>query len=333
MMRKLLSLLLAFLLCFGSSASALEWTEAEVETWFDDMVYMVEEIGLRKVGRPGEKIACDYLRQRFLDMGFSYEDGTLQDSLCRAAQKYDESTSLVAIKRAKNENPQIVTICAHYDSNSEGARDNASGVSAMLLLAEKYAGMEPFDNTELRFIAFAAEELGMHGSAAYCAQLTPDEAARCLAVFNIDIITVDVWEPLAFSIDTMGMRANGAYVSGTDEQPAYNRTALAMLQAMEEMGTYPIEDEDFTWCLPRHWGQSDHEPFHNAGIDAANICFHGTRADGGKWPEFMHTPSDIIGDFDFNRTWDALNAVYTAVDGIANDHSYGLAYTVPDLTE
>ena len=326
-MKKLFSLLLCFFMLF-SSASALELTEEELDQWFSDMVYLVEEIGIRKVDRPGETQACDWLRETFESFGYSYADGTLFESRCQPRERYEKETiSLVAVKPAKNPNPQIITVCAHYDSVYEGARDNASGVAALLFLSRAYAQREPFEDTELRFIAFGAEEIGMHGSRAYCAELTQDEIDRSLAVFNVDIITVDVWEPLVFSLDSLGMRTAEGYVEGTDDQPAHNRTVLAMLQAMEELETYPLDDLEYTWNPPRHFGKSDHEPFHEIGVDAANICFHATREEGYHWPEFMHTPTDIIGDFDMDATWNALNALYTAVDGLARDHAYGDAVT------
>lgn len=37
----------------------------------------------------------------------------------------------------------------------------------------------------------------------------------------------------------------------------------------------------------------------------------------------MHTPTDTMGDFDLDRSYTALNALYTAVDGIARNHGYG----------
>lgn len=324
-MRKILCLFLSLLLaCCTPAAIALELTEDDLDQWFSDMVYLVEEIGIRKVDRPGEAEACEWLRETFESYGYSEADGTLYESRCQARERYENETiSLIAVKPALNPNPQIITVSAHYDSVYEGARDNASGMAAVLFLARTFAQYEPFEDTELRFIAFGAEEVGMHGSRGYCAELTEDEIHRSLAVFNVDIITVDVWESLVLSLDSMGMRTADGYSSGTDDHPAYNRPVLAMLQAMEETGAYPLDDLEYSWNPPRHFGKSDHEPFHEIGVDAVNVCFHGTAEDGYRWPEFMHTPTDIIGDFDMDATWNALNALYTAVDGLAYDHTYG----------
>lgn len=321
-MKKCLALLLV-LFTFVSSACALEITDEDFDYWYEQMTYLVDEIGIRKMGYPGEKEACEYLRGVFEDFGYSYEEETLYEVHAPVPEwNIDDSTTLVAVKPARNENAKILTLCAHYDSVYEGARDNASGVAALLMLMRIYSEQESLDDTELRFIAFSAEESGHQGSTAYCNSLTEDEIARSIGTFNVDILTVDVWEELCFAIDTMGERTDDGYVTGSIEEPAYNRVALATLAAMEELGYYDEADLDVTWCLPRHMGASDHESFHLVGIDSANICFHRPMKEHG-WPEFMHTPSDIMGDFDLDRTWQALETLYTAFDGLAKDHTYG----------
>lgn len=332
-MRRLmvLLLLLSMLLSF-SFASALEISDDDFDYWYEEMEYLVDEIGNRTVGSPGEKAALEYLRGKFQEYGYSYDDGSLVDS--HKSFRYfnsdlqdfveiDDAVSLVAIKRAKTAQPKIVTISAHYDCNYSGARDNASGVAALLMLMRMYADAEPFEDTELRFIAFTAEETGHQGSLAYCEQMTDDERLRTIAAFNIDIITVDIWEELCFAIDTFGMRTPGGYVTGRVNYIAYNRVALAMLAAMEELGYYPEEDLNLTWCLPRNMGGSDHESFHMFGMDAANICFHYPVTNKGGWPQYMHTENDTMGDFDYDRTRQALDTLYTAIDHLSNDHSYG----------
>lgn len=74
-------------------------------------------------------------------------------------------------------NPDSICILgAHYDSfayepdpyeKAPGAHDNASGVSAVIEIARimKYKNYTP--NTTIKFIAFAAEELGLYGSIHY----------------------------------------------------------------------------------------------------------------------------------------------------------------------
>lgn len=323
-MRKLLFLLMVLLLLAGS-ACALELSDEDFDYWYGEMTALVDEVGTRKVGTPGEKAGYEYMLQAFGELGYSFENGNLFVSSSRAeGWSEEDSLSLIAVQPAAGPDAKIITVCAHYDSLAPGARDNASGTAAMLAMCRLFAQQPAFENTELRFIAFSAEESGHQGSIAYCSELTPDERARSLAVFNIDILVTDVWEEdRAFSMDTMGMQTEAGYVSGTVESPAYNRPALALLAAKEELGVFPDEDEDWNWCLPRHLGMSDHESFHLYEMDSVNVCFRGNSEGHGRWPEFMHTPSDVMGDFDLDASLTALKVLYTAVHGLAEDHAYG----------
>ncbi len=297
-------------------------TEEAFEQWYEHMTYLVDGIGARTLGTEADRLARAYLADQFERAGMIREDGTLLESACLVNGV--EAVSLIGRMPAVNADARIVTVCAHYDSHTPGARDNASGVAAMLTLMSHFSALAPFPDTELRFIAFAAEEVGQLGSRAYVEGLTQDERQRSLAVFNIDILAVDVWDTeTAFSCDTLGMRAEGRYVDGTDDAPAVNGAARAILAAMDEVGGFAAEDEGVSWCVPRHMGMSDHESFHLAGIDAANVCFRGNVAQGGGWPEFMHSPSDVMGDFDLERSRQALEVLITAVEGLAADPGYG----------
>jgi len=328
-MKKWIALLLACILVLSCGAAcALGISDEEFDLWFEEMRILVEDIGTRSLNmeEPGLEMAREHLTAYFEQYGYSFEDDTLQEYYISLENGgYDNAVSLVAIKPALNPDPQIITLCAHYDSLQPGARDNASGMAAIQLMMHLLRNTS-YEDTEIRFIAFTAEETGHQGSLDYCSWLSEDEVERSLAAFNVDILVKDTWEDaMALCIDTMGIRTEDGYVSGTAKEPAYNRPAQALLTSMDELGFYPIEDEDVTWCLPRHWGQSDHESFHEYGIESVNFCFHGTRASGGAWPEYMHTFNDVIGDFDLEATWNALEVLYTAVDSLARDHSYGAA--------
>ena len=323
-MKKWFTFLLAvMLLC--SSAYALEVSGDDFDFWYEQMRILVEDIGGRTVGSEGEQAAFEHIENVFAELGFSREKGTLWESSCINPWSNTESLSLVAVIPALNPDANILTVCAHYDSHGPGARDNASGVAAMLTMCKAFSAMEPYADTELRFIAFSAEESGHQGSMSYCAGLTDDEKARSLAAFNIDILVMGIEEEdRALSMDTLGMRAAGGYVDGSTDAPAHNRAALALLNAMDDTGYLLPEDEEVLWCGPRHLGESDHESFHLVGIDSVNLCFRGTTASGGTWPYLMHTPFDVMqDDFEINRTWEALDILYTALDGLANDPAYG----------
>lgn len=318
--RYMVLLVIAMIMLFSTAYS--EISQEEFDQWYDQITYLVDEIGTRTVGTEEHDRAHEYLLAQFEKAGMARDNKTLWES--SSVAKGEEVFSIVGVKPALKEEPRLITVCAHYDSNAPGARDNASGVATVLMLMRHFSELPAYSDTELRFIAFSAEETGHQGSLSYVASLTEEEKQRSLAVFNIDILLVDVWDTeAAFSCDTLGGRIGSEYIEGTEEAPVSNAAVRAILKAMDDVGGFAPEDEGVSWCVPRHMGMSDHESFHLAGIDAVNLCFRGNVAQGGSWPASMHTADDIMGDFDLGRSRQALEVLITAVEGLAADHSYG----------
>jgi hypothetical protein len=73
------------------------------------------------------------------------------------------------------------TLAVHY-----GADDNASGVAAVIELAEKLAG-EKKNRRSIIFAAFGAEEMGLVGSKAFTAN-PPVNTENMIAMFNFDMV-------------------------------------------------------------------------------------------------------------------------------------------------
>ena len=73
------------------------------------------------------------------------------------------------------------TIAVHY-----GADDNASGVAAVIELAEKMAG-EKNNRRGILFVAFGAEEMGLIGSKAFTAN-PPVATSKMTTMFNFDMV-------------------------------------------------------------------------------------------------------------------------------------------------
>ncbi len=324
-MRWMILLLTALCICCPACA---EFDDMEdLDYWYDQMYALSEEIGCRPVGSEGEAAAMAYIRSEFANLGFE------------TVNEYDVSNSqakdLEVILPSQKEDANIIIVGAHYDSAPPvsqnggtvpvpGARDNASGTAAMLAMAREFAAMPAFENTELRFVAFTSEETGHQGSQAYVESMSQEELERTIGMFNLDLITVDVWlMEHVFSVDTMGMRTADGYVPGTDEAPAVNKVARAIMAAMNELDYFDPEENGVTHCVPRHLGMSDHDSFHFAGVDSANIAFRGNEEEGGSWHPYMHEADDGVGDFDWERTHQALNTVYTAITRLANDPAYG----------
>ncbi|MCY4365669.1 MAG: M20/M25/M40 family metallo-hydrolase [Chloroflexi bacterium] len=82
----------------------------------------------------------------------------------------------------------VIVLGAHYDTvpNSVGASDNASGMGALMAVAEAVAGRSfPFT---LRFIAFGSEETGLHGSEYYVESLPAEDLDDIFLMINLDSV-------------------------------------------------------------------------------------------------------------------------------------------------
>ncbi|MEJ8757308.1 M20/M25/M40 family metallo-hydrolase [Pontibacter sp. H259] len=111
------------------------------------------------------------------------------------------------------------------DTIANGADDDASGVTAMMLLADFYKKQRKPERTIL-FVAFAAEEIGGYGSRHFSEQLNPDQI---MAMFNIEM----VGKPSKFG-------QNSAYITG------FEKSNLGELMQKRLQGTgYSIHPDPY----------------------------------------------------------------------------------------
>jgi hypothetical protein len=91
-------------------------------------------------------------------------------------------------ERAGEDPSRVVIVCAHYDAvrGTPGADDNASGVVGALGVARAAATART--TASVRVLAFAFEEQGLVGSAAYARSLSAADRARIIGVLNLDMI-------------------------------------------------------------------------------------------------------------------------------------------------
>ncbi len=73
------------------------------------------------------------------------------------------------------------------DSVFNGADDNASGTTGVLLMAESFAKATPKPKRSMVFLAFSGEEKGLLGSKAFC-DTPPIPLENCAAMLNMDMI-------------------------------------------------------------------------------------------------------------------------------------------------
>jgi Zn-dependent M28 family amino/carboxypeptidase len=139
-----------------------------------------------------------------------------------ADQEVTESklANVVGILPGKSRKNEYVIFSGHYDhlgvtkpndkgdSVYNGANDDASGTTAVIMLANYFARTRSNERT-LVFAAFTAEEIGEYGSQYFSSQFDP---ATVMAMFNIEMIgTASKWGP------------NSAFITG------YERSDMAKI--------------------------------------------------------------------------------------------------------
>ena len=100
---------------------------------------------------------------------------------------------MIGVLEGRSKPGEAIIFSAHYDhvgiqkgAIHNGANDNASGTTALLLLADYFAKRNDNERT-LIFCAFAGEELGLFGSSAFVPHINTDSV---IAVINIEMIGV-----------------------------------------------------------------------------------------------------------------------------------------------
>ena len=122
--------------------------------------------------------------------------------------------NVVGVLPGKTKKNELVIFSAHYDhlgigkpdakgdSIYNGANDDASGTTAVLMLAKYFSALNNNERT-LLFVTFTAEEIGGFGSQYFSKQIDADSA---VAMFNIEMIgTESKWG------------SNSAYITGYDK--------------------------------------------------------------------------------------------------------------------
>lgn len=284
---------LAGLLLSGCGRNAEHPYELSAQRIKEATEYLCNEIGDRPASTEKSVMACDWLEEQMLELGFSPENGTLERQ--PFFDLFDQpSENLIGICNPNSDGP-IFCIMAHYDTveGTPGARDNTSSVATLLELA-RYLGTEREDlDAQVRFLFLGSEENGYHGASAYTKRLTQEETARHLAAYNMENSAAHPGGRAVLITGTQGGRRENGYLEGN------------FLEAAENLAS-----QSFSWAyrhyyggetLLVHWGGSDHLIFHNYGIDAANTAWKVADESGipTRHPEY-HEPTDTPEGLDFD---------------------------------
>lgn len=181
----------------------------------------------RKTNTEGAKLAADFIAERFVAQGYSvneqiftYQSGFFSEAVGR---------NIVAIKNSPCEKCKKIILTAHYDHLGQqgsrlypGANDNASGVAALLYLADHFA--QSPQRYQLVFAATDAEENGLHGSDYLVSTLDKNEIKLNI---NLDMLVVNPRRPRIYAfLDNQSLAHYQADIKAlSDEQLTFMATS------------------------------------------------------------------------------------------------------------
>ncbi|HNY10371.1 MAG TPA: M28 family peptidase [Candidatus Wallbacteria bacterium] len=140
--------------------------------------------------------AANFAIEEFKKLGF-------EAKLVEYSDNGQTQYNVVAQKKPDNKTSDFYVVGGHLDSMSPnpsieapGADDNASGSAGVIEVATIISKF-PFAD-KVRFVLFAGEELGLHGSKAYASQLKASgEIKNVLGMVNLDMIGFDKKPPIS----------------------------------------------------------------------------------------------------------------------------------------
>lgn len=138
------------------------------------------------LGGPSRIPAVSLSREHGLNLVDYLNEGNEIEATVAVVEAGIPSRNVIAEIPGKGEG--VVIVGAHFDTvpNSIGASDNASGMGVLLTVAERMAARSlPYT---LRFIAFGAEETGLHGSDYYVESLSRAKLDDIYLMINLDSV-------------------------------------------------------------------------------------------------------------------------------------------------
>ena len=141
--------------------------------------------------------AADFIASEFKKAGLTYFNGNSYRQTFTDKQGR-ELFNVIGILKGKTKPEESIIFSSHYDhigiikpvgkdSIANGADDDASGVAAVISLANAYAKLNNNERT-LIFIAFTAEEIGGFGSQHFTKGINADSV---IAMINFEMIGKD----------------------------------------------------------------------------------------------------------------------------------------------
>lgn len=209
--------------------------------------------------------------------------------------------NVVAMLPGTDKKDEFVVVSAHYDHIGvgrevagdaiyNGADDDATGTTGVMLLAEALAKTPPCRRS-IVFVCFAAEERGLKGSAAFCAK-PPLPLAKVAANLNLEMLGRP--EP---------GNEGKAWITGA----GYSDFAAIVGEALHKGGVDVIEFD----MADRLFAASDNWSFAREGVVAHSLS-------AGSLHKDYHQPSDEVAKLDIPHMTKVVHALFEVVRTLAD---------------
>ncbi|QWP78854.1 M20/M25/M40 family metallo-hydrolase [Lysobacter sp. K5869] len=251
----------------------------------------------RHAASAGGRAASDWIRSAWATLAGNRADISIEQTACANC---GQQPSVVLTWRGNELAQEVVVLGAHMDSivagsggataAAPGADDDASGVATLteVLRVALASGYKP--RRTVKFIAYAAEEIGLRGSNAIAAGHR-DQGANVVGVLQLDM-------------------TNYRTFGGPDLRLISDNSNAGLQQFVRELYSSYLGGgalAEYT-C---GYGCSDHASWTAAGYPAAMV-FEGGSADG-KYSPYIHSRNDTLA----NMGNSAANSVPFAKLGLA----------------
>ena len=302
----LLCLLLGCMIFTGCAAPERTEFQPDLARIREDTFCLCEDIGIRVTGTEQEAHTADWIEEKLLEAGFSDGAHLMRKPFEGAEGKYSENIVAICNPESKG---KIYSVVAHYDSvaTSTGARDNAASVAGLLEIARFLGADNPSFDCQIRMVFLGSEENGYHGSRVYVDALTQEEKARHAGAINMDISAASESDGAQLVCNTLGAVSEGAYLEGNFIVPAEGTLTNAVRKAYRE-----LYGKELGGVF--HFGESDHVSFHNARLEAVNLCWRKVSDNMPVLPVSYHTMEDTPEELDYETVGASIRCVVRAIE-------------------
>ncbi len=300
-----------------------EQSQSERKQLVDDITYLAsDELEGRETGTEGERLAADYLLTRFKAIGlkgifagdepyFQYFQKTIKSNPHADQPNPDDPVIIgknVGAFLDKGKEHTII-IGAHYDhlgygkegslytgplAIHNGADDNASGVAAMLLLANHFKDKEL--NNNLLFLAFSGEEKGLWGSN-FFVDNSPLSMEDINFMINMDMVG-RLNEDRQLAIYGTGTSPSWPKLMKSVRYPVFKQTINESGMGPSDHTSFYLEDMPVL-----HFFTGQHEDYHRPTDDTHKINFDGIM-DITNYISSIVTNADQLKKLKFTKTKD-----------------------------